>query len=84
MLIPFTNVDELQVIKPKDGGGPSFGCVLEHMQKEMSDMEISSIIVLADGYAAFPDESGAMGIPVLWMVNNEDVTPPWGKVARIE
>lgn len=22
-------------------------------------------------------------IPVLWLLNNEDVNPPWGKVARI-
>ncbi len=24
------------------------------------------------------------GIPVLWLINNDDATPPWGKVARIE
>lgn len=23
------------------------------------------------------------GIPVLWLLNNEEVNPPWGKVARI-
>ena len=30
----------------------------------------SSIIILTDGYA-FQKESAAMGIPVLWLLNNE-------------
>jgi hypothetical protein len=24
-----------------------------------------------------------MDIPVLWVINNEKVTPPWGMIARI-
>lgn len=31
----------------------------------------------------FPQEKLARGIPVLWLLSNEDVEPPWGKVARI-
>ena len=42
-----------------------------------------SIIILTDGYAPFPEEKAALGIPVLWLLNNEKVEPPWGKVARI-
>ena len=38
---------------------------------------------LTDGYAPFPQEKLSMGIPVLWLLNNEEVDPPWGKVARI-
>ena len=41
------------------------------------------IIILSDGYADFPDEEMAMGIPVLWIINNEEVMPPWGKVVRL-
>ena len=44
----------------------------------------ASIIILTDGYAPFPDESDSMGIPVLWVINNEAVTPPFGKIARIK
>ena len=25
----------------------------------------------------------AKGIPVLWLINNNDATPPWGMIARI-
>lgn len=49
----------------------------------MSDDLPVSIIILTDGFAPFPDESAAMNIPVLWLLNNEEVEPPWGKVARI-
>ena len=81
--VPFTDENEFSVIKPKGGGGTSFDVVFDYVQEEMADMEIASIIILTDGYATFPDKSAAMGIPVLWMINNDDVDPPWGKVARI-
>ena len=42
------------------------------------------IIFITDGYDNFPDESARRNIPVLWLINNEDVTPPWGMIARIE
>ena len=42
------------------------------------------IIILTDGYAPFVSEEIAMGIPVLWLLNNQKVNPPWGKIARVE
>ena len=81
--IPFNDENEFSVIKPKGGGGTSFDVVFDYVQEEMTDMEIASIIILTDGYASFPDKSSAMGIPVLWIINNDDIDPPWGKVARI-
>ena len=44
----------------------------------------ASIIILTDGYAPFPQEKLAGGIPVLWIINNENVKSPWGKVKRIK
>ena len=49
----------------------------------MSDKIPASIIILTDGFAPFPKEKLEMGIPVLWLLNNDKVDPPWGKVARI-
>jgi len=46
-------------------------------------VEIASIIIMTDGIAPFPEESAAIGIPVLWMINNDMITPPWGKIARL-
>ena len=81
--LPFSDISEFLVIEPYGGGGTSFEAVFDYVRDEMRDTEIASIIILTDGYAAFPDKSAAMGIPVLWMINNEDVDPPWGKTVRI-
>lgn len=50
----------------------------------MSDNPPASIIILTDGYAPFPQEHLTNGIPVLWLLNNEIVDPPYGKIARIK
>ncbi|MBQ8197083.1 MAG: hypothetical protein IJZ73_03390 [Clostridia bacterium] len=82
--VPFYDEDSFMIIKPKGGGGTSFSCVFDYVSKNMKSELPTSIIILTDGYAEFPPEKVAMGIPVLWVINNEDVTPPWGKVARIK
>ncbi len=79
--VPFSSVDEFMMIKPKGGGGTSFEAVFSYIAAEMSGMEISSIVILTDGYAPFPRPEAAMGIPVLWMINNDHITPPWGRTA---
>lgn len=81
--IPFENEDEFKIIRPKGGGGTSFDIIFDYVEKEMEDEPPVSIVILTDGYAPFPDESRANGIPVLWIINNKEVTPPWGKIARI-
>lgn len=80
---PFEDEDEFRAIRPKGGGGTDFGIIFEFVRNNMEEQSPASIIILTDGYAPFPDESEAMGIPVLWLINNEHITPPWGKIARI-
>ena len=81
--IPFENEDEFKIIRPKGGGGTSFDIIFDYVEKEMEEEPPVSIVILTDGYAPIPDESRAGGIPVLWIINNDSVTPPWGKIARI-
>ena len=80
---PFTDRSELLDIKPKGGGGTRFDIIFHYVEQHMQDEAPNMIIILTDGYAAYPPESAANGIPVLWLLNNNDVTPPWGKIARI-
>ncbi len=82
--VPFESVDELLLIKPRGGGGTDFDIIFDYVDTNMSDNPPASIIILTDGYAPFPDEEKTNGIPVLWLINNQEVTPPWGKIARIE
>ena len=81
---PFCCEDEFRVIKPVGGGGTDFLIIFRYVKKYMEDKLPASIIILTDGYAPFPKESETMGIPVLWLLNNDEVNPPWGKVARIK
>lgn len=81
--IPFDNVNDLIKIRPIGGGGTNFHVVFDYVKDNLLDDPPKSIIILTDGYADFPKEKAAFGIPVLWLINNKDVTPPWGKIARI-
>ncbi len=81
---PFSDEDEFMVIKPKGGGGTDFEVIFKYVDDHMTDEPPASIIILTDGYAPFPDEEKSNGIPVLWLLNNENVEPQWGKIARIE
>ena len=81
---PFSNEEEFRVIKAAGGGGTSFQIIFEYVQEHMADKLPASIIILTDGYAPFPKERMALDIPVLWVINNDQVEPPWGKVARIQ
>ena len=80
---PFSDENEFKIIKPAGGCGTDFQIIFEYVFHHMSDKLPASIIILSDGDAPFPLEKLAGGIPVLWLLNNEEVNPPWGKVARI-
>ncbi len=83
--VPFETLDDLLAIKPVGGGGNDFGEIFRYMQKNMLDNLPAYIVIITDGYDRFPEEKEAMGVPVLWLINNNDpnVSPPFGKVARI-
>ena len=74
----FENVTEVLKIKPEGGGGTSFHAPFDYLNKECKDDDIAGIIILTDGYADWPKESIANGVPVLWLINNEEIKPPWG------
>ena len=82
--VPFEDEDEFKIIRPKGGGGTSFHIIFDYVKDKLQDDPPVSIIILTDGYAPFPEESAAMDIPVLWIINNKEAQPPsWGKVSRM-
>ena len=82
--IPFVDESELKNILPKGGGGTRFDIIFDYVRDNMSDDFPSSIVILTDGDAIYPEEKESMDIPVLWVINNEFNNPPWGKVGRIK
>ena len=81
--IPFESANELKLIKAAGGGGTDFMIIFEYVARYMEDDLPASIIIMTDGFAPFPEKRLANGIPVLWLLCNNEVQPPWGKVARI-
>jgi len=74
----FEDVDDVLGAKPEGGGGTSFHAPFEWVNDNLEEDDVAGIIVLTDGYASWPDEKIANNKPVLWLINNEDVEPPWG------
>ena len=82
--VEFESMEQLRECRPVGGGGTSFysvfRCVREHAQEEMPQ----AIVILTDGYASFPPEEAAGGIPVLWVIQGSDRRPEWGEYAYLE
>ena len=77
--IPFESVEEIAAISPVGGGGTSFHVIFSSLPRYFDDELPRAVIILTDGYAVFPDECAAMGVPVLWIIIGSDVVPPWGE-----
>lgn len=81
--ISFETVEELKNISPVGGGGTSFKAIFEKLESMKDDFEPVTIIIATDGYASFPQENVAMNIPVIWVVIDSTVEPPWGTTVHI-
>lgn len=81
--IPFSVVGELEKIIPYGGGGTDFTVIFDYIRDNMSQCIPSALVIFTDGYGPYPSVEATMNIPVLWIINNNDIEPPFGKVGRI-
>lgn len=81
--ISFEGVEDILSIAPYGGGGTSFGVIFEYVKAHLDEYTPAMIVIFTDGEASFPDVKATMNIPVLWLISNERITPPWGKVGRV-
>ena len=77
--VDFTDEESFNLITPKGCGGTDFNCIFQYVNEKLTNEPPVAIIIMTDGYAEFPEESAAKGIPVLWVVNNSNIRPPWGE-----
>lgn len=81
------NVHDFHPIGPEDpvpsrlggGGGTSFVPVFDLLKKENITPHV--LIYFTDGYGTFPQEPE---YPVVWMVVNSDVVPPFGNIVHVK
>ena len=83
--VDFDSIEDVKKIRPRGGGGTDFEIIFDYVNNNLQEPP-ASIVILTDGYAPFPDEKMSCGIPTLWLLNHddEDVSPPWGKVVRMK
>lgn len=80
--VPFDSIDDLKDIEPVGGGGTNFHAVFRYLSENFEEMP-NLIIIATDGYASFPNEDLALGTPVIWLIIDSNVTPPWGETIYI-
>jgi len=74
-VVVFEEYDTIKVEDP-GGGGTAFKPAFEWVEKHHPQMD--AFIYLTDGYPdCWPDEITTY--PVLWVITNHDITPPWGE-----
>ena len=64
----------------KGYGGTSFQIIFDLAQEYFKNKNLKAILIFTDGYAPIPNE---IDIPVVWIINNEDVSPSYGKIIRM-
>ena len=80
----FDSVEALDKIEPVGGGGTSFHAIFDYLGSYFNKDELPAyIIIITDGYAEFPGEDAALGIPVLWCIVDSGIEPPWGNAIFI-
>ena len=79
------NEFDINTFKAMGGGGTSFIEFFNGLDelKLMMNSQLDLIIFMTDGLDDFPKEEKSKNIPVLWIINNDEITPPWGMIARI-
>lgn len=84
--VSFDSETKLGNVEPVGGGGTSFHCIFEYMREHMLEKLPTAIVILTDGYAKYPKEEAALGVPVLWILTEEEnETPaPWGTTVFME
>lgn len=82
--MPFDSLEELLEIKPTGCGGTSFYAIFRKLQEFALKEDLpKAVVILTDGYAHFPEEQAALGVPVIWIIVDSNVVPPWGVYAFI-
>lgn len=81
--IPFDKIEDIDSMTPVGGGGTSFDVIFKYLGDKLKGNLPRVIVIITDGYASFPDESQALGVPVVWLIIDSDVVPPFGDAIHI-
>lgn len=66
-----------------DGGGTNFECIFDYL-RDRAQEPANLVVILTDGWADYPPQSAALGVPVLWLLTSREDGPPWGQWACLK
>jgi len=75
---PFDSTGDIDAMDVVGGGGTRFDIIFKKID-EFFEEKPRAIVILTDGYAEFPQEDAAQGIPVIWIICSTTVKVPWGQ-----
>ena len=81
-LIPFDENTKIEDIIPYGRGGTAINTIMKTLKEKLDELPVA-IVILTDGGLDFLEVDYFENIPVHWIINNENVNPPYGIVARI-
>ncbi len=81
---PFESVEDILSIKPMGGGGTNFHVVFDYAKEHLSANGNQCLIIFTDGIAPYPEKEEVGDISVMWVLDNENITPPFGLVVRTD
>lgn len=77
------SVEDILSIIPYGGGGTDFTVIYDYVRNNYRDVYPSCIIIFTDGYGPYPEKEYTLNIPTLWILDNDEITPPFGKTVRL-
>lgn len=80
----FQSIEELEACEPVGGGGTSFHAIFRYLQENMAQELPCGMVILTDGWASYPKEKEALGVPVLWIILDNKRDTPWGECVHID
>ncbi len=81
--LPFSKIEEIDDLKPVGGGGTNFNVIFKYLSDKMTENLPRVIVIITDGYATFPNADDALDVPVIWLIVDSDVEPPFGEILHI-
>ena len=81
--VPFSNIEDIDDMIPVGGGGTSFEVIFKYLAEHMEEDLPRVMVIITDGYADYPDESAALGVPVIWLIVDSEMEPPFGEVLHV-
>lgn len=82
-LSKITAMRDIKKIKGQGRGETSLEKPLIQLFGQLKDVDLKAIVVLTDGYLDFLSPKEFHSLPVLWVINNNEITPSHGRIARM-